>query len=181
MNFKKMFGRESGNGEVYQEYTLDTMKKGYLVDYDLKTWEVTGYNIYDYDGFLTQEWELRCGEEVHFLERAEEDGQVEWTLTRKIHVNQIEGDLIDEILNSDDPPEEIHYEGRLYTAVESGAGIQRQGGEEAGREFVSWSYEAGEDRVLFITQWGERDFAACEGTSVEAYQFTDILPAGQDS
>ena len=35
-------------------FKLGAMKVGYLVDYDLKTWEVTGYNTYDYSGFETE-------------------------------------------------------------------------------------------------------------------------------
>jgi hypothetical protein len=177
---KKWFGKDEENGEVYREYTLDTMRQGYLVDYDLKTWEVTGFNTYDYEGYTTREWELRCGGELRFLERAEEDGQVEWTLTRRIQINQIEEKVIDIILEHDDPPEDIHFEGRSYAAVESSAGLMRRGGEGEGREFVSWSYEAGEDRVLFIVQWGERDFVAYEGAYAEDYQFTDILPGNQE-
>jgi len=181
MGFKKWFGKEDeGREDVYQDYTLDTMKVGYLVDYDLKTWEVIGCNTYDYDGFLTTEWELRGGDEVRFLERGEEDGKAEWTLTRRIQISQIEEAIIDAVLADDDPPEEIHFEGRLYAAVESGAGLFREGGEGEGREFVSWSYEAEEDRVLFVTQWGERDFAAYEGQYVEEYQFIDILPGREE-
>ena len=67
MNFRKLFGRDKEEEEAYQDYTLDTMKKGYMVDYDLQTWVVTGYTTYDYDGFITQEWELRGGDEVRFL------------------------------------------------------------------------------------------------------------------
>lgn len=180
MKGRKWFGKGKENGEYIREVTLSTMELGCLVDYDLQTWEVTGISTYDFDGFLTREWELSNGTEVRFLERVEEDGKVEWTLTRKIQINQIEENIIDIIVEFDDPPEEIHYQERLYKAVESSAGILRDADEdEGGREFVNWSYEEDGDRVLFITQWGERDFMACEGTYVEEYQFTDILPGSQ--
>lgn len=177
MGLKKFWGRQ--DDEVYQEHTLSTMEKGDLVDFDLKTWQVMGYNTYDYDGFITREWELRCADDVRFLEAAEDDGRVEWTWTRSIDLQQIEEDVSGTIIEKDDPPPNVSFEGRHYEAVESSAGLQRRGGDERAREFVSWSYESKEGRLLFILQWGERDFAAYEGACVEEYQFTDILPGGK--
>ena len=181
MGFKKWFGKEDDDQEEsYLDLTLERMKVGYMVDYDLKTWEVIGCNTYDYDGFPTREWELRSGDEVCFLERGVEDGKVELTLTRRIQVNQIEEPVADTIIAEEDPPQEVHFDGRLYAAVESSAGLFREGGTGEEREFVNWSYEEGEDRVLFISQWGEREFAAYEGEYVEEYQFTDILPGAEE-
>ena len=177
VRLKKFWGRQ--DDEVYQEHTLSTMEKGDLVDFDLKTWQVIGYNTYDYDGFITREWELRCADDVRFLEAAEDDGRVEWTWTRSIDLQQIEEDVSGTIIEKDDPPPDVSFEGRRYEAVESSAGLQRRGGDERAREFVSWNYESKEGRLLFILQWGERDFAAYEGACVEEYQFTDILPGGK--
>jgi hypothetical protein len=48
MAFKKWFGKkDEEEKEVFQDYILERMKVGFLVDYDLDTWEVVGYNTYD--------------------------------------------------------------------------------------------------------------------------------------
>ena len=180
MGFKKWFGDGGEEAEhTYREYTLATMQVGFLVDYDLKTWQVTGYGTYDYDGFVTKEWELQADGGVNFLECAVDDGKTEWTLTRSIEPSEIDGDIMGEIIANEDPPEIVHFAGRSYTGTESGAGLYRKNGEGDGREFVNWSFEAADGRVLYISQWGEREFAAYEGECVEEYQFTDILPAGE--
>ena len=191
VNFRKWLGRGESEDASYQDLTLDAMKVGFLVDNDLDTWEVIGVNVYDYDGFLTREWELRCGDEVRFLERAEDDGQIEWTLTRRVSLGEVEGDVAGAILDGGDPPEVVTYKNTTYNAVESSTGIQRpfddgageEGGsgddEDVGGEFVSWSYESEGRRVLYVLQRGEREFVAYEGEYVEEYQFTDILPATQ--
>ncbi len=165
------------------ELSLSTMEVGFLVDYDLKTWEVIGRNTYDYDGSSALEWELRSGEDVRFLERSEDEGEVELTFTRRISLRDVDEDVAGTILDNGDAPEIANFEGRGYLAVESATGIQlKEGGEGPdndegeGREFVSWCYESEEGRVLFVTQWGDRDFTAYEGEHVEEYQFTDILP-----
>lgn len=177
--FRKWFGGGEGEDEdpPRTEYTLDTMQVGYLVDYDLKTWEVVGYGTSDYEGSETQEWELRCGDQLRYLEKDEEI----WVLTAKIALRDLTEPVAATIAKHGDPPEELHYQGRSYRATESSAGEYREGGKGLGHEFVSWSYETAEgERVLFVSQWGERDFRAYEGEYVQEYQFTDILPAPKE-
>jgi hypothetical protein len=179
---KKWFGGGDADGDEDFELRLDTMRIGDLLDYDLKTWEVTGLCAYDYDGFPSSEWQLTSRQDVRFLERAEEDGQVEWSLTRSIDYGDIQEDVATPMGADEDPPPLIHFDSRSYKAVESSSGVQtdvdREGSmdENQGREFVSWSYESEDGRLLFLLRWGETRFSAYEGESVEAYSFTDILP-----
>ncbi len=187
VNFRKWLGKKESEDTSYQDLTLELMTVGCLVDYDLETWEVIGVNVYDYDGFQTQDWELRGNNEMRFLERAEDDGQIEWTLTRRVPLGEVKGDVAGAILDGGDPPEVVTYKDRAYNAVESSTGIRRpfddgggeeeEGDDDVGGEFVSWSYEGEDRRVLYVLQRGEREFVAYEGEYVEEYQFTEILPA----
>ena len=179
MNWGRFFGRREAE-EPYHELTLADLQLGYLVDYDLRTWEVTGRNTYDYDGDLSEEWQLQSGDEVRFLERSVEDGQTLWTLTRRIDLTAIQEPVAAEITRNEDPPEEIHYQGERFTGVESSSGLFREGGDGPGREFIVWTFEGGTDGVLFLTQWGENDYVAYAGEYVKEYQFTDILPRGEE-
>ncbi len=187
ISLKKMFGRDTGDeeGRDLTDIRLDSMRMSDLVDYDLKTWEVTGQCVYDYEGFPAQEWQLTSGEDVRFLERSEEDGKTEWTLTRSIAVDDIEQDVIAAISADRDPPDTIYFDSRAYEATESDSGVQRDvdrdGSTSASEErtFVNWCYAAEDGRVLFVVQWGEQRFTAYEGEYVEEYSFTDILPGGE--
>jgi hypothetical protein len=177
--FRKWFGGGEGDEEEAPrtDYTLDAMQVGFLVDYDLKTWEVVGYSTCEYEGDETQEWELRSGDQIRYLEK---DGE-QWALTAQIPLREIREEVARAIAGQGDPPEELHYQERGYRAVASSAGEYREGGRGLGREFVVWSYEsAGGERVLFVSQWSEREFRAYEGQYVEEYQFTDILPAPRE-
>ena len=185
MGIRKWLGKRGGGAEdePVSEYSLTMMQPGFLVDHDLKTWQVTARKLYDYDGFIATEWELHSGDIALFLERSEDDGKVELTLTRPISLRgDVDEDVIGTVLDDDDPPETVHFDGRAYAAIESSTGLQKvdDGAENddssTAREFVSWTYESDDRRVLFVLRWGERDFSAYEGEYVEAYQFTDILP-----
>jgi hypothetical protein len=178
VGLKKFFSRDKDTEDEYREYRLGEIERNFLVDYDLKTWEVRAISNYDYDGYLTREWELHSDSGVGFLEQSVDDGQAEWTFTKRISIDAIAEDVVAEVASSDDPPRQIHFEGKSYEADEMSAGIQTQGDEESEKEFVGWSYESEDGRVLFLNQWGEGDFSAYEGIYVEEYQFTDILPGG---
>jgi hypothetical protein len=180
-------GKSDQDDEVVGEYTLVMMKPGFLVDFDLKTWQVTATKEYDYEGDQAVEWELHAEGEVRFLERSEDDGRVELTFTRSVSIRDFDEDVMGTILDQDDPPEVVHLSGREYTAIESATGTQREADKEEtededtdtdnGRDFVSWTYESEDGHVVFALRWGDRDFSAYEGVYVEEYQFTDILPA----
>ncbi len=161
-----------------KDLTLSGMKPGFVVDYDLKTWQVTAQHRYDYEGDTTDEWELTCADEVLLLEREEDDG-VTWTLTRKIGANAIEGNLRAHMKENDDPPDTVTHNGTSYHGESSDVGQFYRNGEDPGLEFISWSYadDSGK-KVLFIEQWGDDEFDASAGEIVEEYQFSDILPGG---
>ncbi|MCY3761597.1 MAG: DUF4178 domain-containing protein [Gemmatimonadetes bacterium] len=183
VSFKKLWRREKEPEiDPLVDYTLDKMRIGFFVDYDLLTWEVTAMTSFDYDGQETNEWQISSGDRVRFLERASEDGKVEWTLTRRISLRDVDGDVAGTILDEGEPPEQVRFEEGEYAAVESGSGtmVENAGpsGASQAREFVSWSYESEAGRVLYVVQSGDRDFSAYEGEYVEEYQFTNILPAG---
>ena len=181
MGLKKWFGggREDDESDSVVEFTLSAMKVGYLVDYDMETWEVKAYNTYDYSGVETREWVIETSDKVVYLERSDSEGEISWTLTESISISQISGDLIEHIRRHDDPPRELTYAERSHTLMESGAGLFHENAEGPGASFISWTYgdESGRN-VLFVTQYGERDFKCVAGEYVEEYQFTDILPGG---
>ena len=65
------------------DLSLADLKKGYLVDYDLKTWQVTSHNTYDFDGERAEEWELFSGDDRCYLQ-GEKDDEYAWSISRKI-------------------------------------------------------------------------------------------------
>lgn len=160
------------------DLSLAKLKRGYLVDYDLKTWEVSAYSYYDWsEGDISHEWQLRSGDEVVYLEM-ESDDEEEWSLNRKIAFGRLDSQIKKKIIETGDPPEKIVFEGSTYYMEETAGGrFYRDGGQGHGREVLQWSYQDDEGQsYLSIEQWGEEEFEASTGEPVEEYQFTNILP-----
>lgn len=178
MNWNPFKKKEKDQLDPLKDLTLSGLKPGYVVDYDLKTWQVTAQHRYEYDGDPTDEWELTCADEVRYLEREEDDG-VAWTLTRKIDLKAIEEDVRAHMKTNEDPPERVTFEGTVYEADSSDVGKFYKNGEGPVQEFITWAYvDASEKKVLFIEQWGDDEYDASAGEVVEEYQFSDVLPGG---
>lgn len=178
MFWKKIFGKEKKQEiDPLKDLVLSKLKVGYLLDYDLKTWEVTAHNKSQWgEGDFSEEWELRCEDEVLYLER-EEDDEVEWALTRKVPITDVGKDIAGYIKKHEDPPDEIHYKGKKYHLEESSGGKFYKGGRDSYDEFLCWDFiDESEEYVLTLEQWSETSFEAAYGKVVEEYQFTNILP-----
>jgi hypothetical protein len=180
MNWNPFKKKDEGpEFDPLKDLTLSGLKPGYVLDYDLKTWQVTAQHRYEYDGDPTDEWELTCADDVVYLEREEDDG-VTWTLTRKVGANAIEENLRSHMKDNDDPPETLTFQGTEYEADSSDVGQFFKDGEGEGQEFISWSYvDESEKKVLFVEQWGDNDYDVAAGEVVEEFQFSDILPGGK--
>ena len=159
------------------DLTLDKMKQGYMVDYDLQTWMVTAAHYYDWgDGDLSWEWQLTSGDTTVFLE-LERDDEDFWVMYRKISFGSLGPEIRKTILDKGDPPETIVYKGVSYYLDETAGGQFFKNGQPPGQPLISWFYEDDEgERYLSVEQWDEEEFDASTGVQVYEYQFTNILP-----
>lgn len=173
--FKKK--KKTDTIDPLSDLTLDNLRVGSFVDRDMKTWEVTACNHYDWgDGDMTREWQLKSGDETVYLEQ-ETDDETFWSLNRKIAFNRLGPDVRNHLLEHENPPDEIELDGTRYYLENSSGGRFFKDGAGAGRELIKWEYEDDSGKkYLSIEQWGEDNFEASTGHEVEEYQFTNILP-----
>ena len=177
----RWFGRKPADEgpDPLADLVLEKLRVGYLVDYDLDTWKVTGYCRYRFSGRDDdiEEWELTRSGEQRYLERADDA----WSLSRRIAIGDIAGDVRQRILDDEDPPERIVFEGAAYRLDASYAGHLFPDGAGAGESVIRWEYvDEAETAFVGIEQWSETEFTAAAGRVVEDYQFTHILPGSPE-
>lgn len=173
----RLFGKKNVEEEPdpLADLVLPKLKVGYLVDYDLQTWQVTSYSRYTLSGkeASVEEWELTAGGEQRYLELA--DGA--WSLSRKISIGAIDGDVRQHIVDHEDPPDRITFRDVEYHLDASYAGHMFPNGQGPGQQMIRWEFVDGaETSFVGIEQWSETEFAAAAGSVAEEYQFTHILP-----
>ena len=173
----RLFGKKKADEELdpLADLVLEKLKVGYLVDYDLQTWQVTSYCRYTFSGKDddVEEWELTAAGMQRYLERA--DGA--WSLSRKMSIGAIDGDIRRHIIDHDDPPGRIVFKGTAYHLDASYTGQMFSDGKGSGADVIRWEF-LDEDEMNFvgIEQLSETEFAAAAGFVVEDYQFDHILP-----
>ena len=178
----RLFGKkkkEEDGPDPLADLVLEKLKVGYLVDYDLKTWQVTSYCRYTFSGKddSVEEWELSAAGEQRYLERA--DGG--WSFSRKISIGDIDGEVRQHILDHDDPPGRIVFKGTEYHLDASYGGRMFPDGKGTGEELIRWEFlDEDETKFVGIEQLSETEFAAAAGFVVEDYQFDHILPGSLD-
>jgi len=181
MGIRDIFRKSKKDGpDPLSDLSLSELGVGYLVDYDMKTWEVSARNYYEWGGGdISREWQLKSVDDVVYLEK-ESDDEDEWSLNRKIPFNRLDSEIREKIIETGDPPDEIVFEDISYYIEEMSGGQFYANSKGSGKEMLRWSYEDDEGRrYLDIEQWGEEDFEASVGEPVEEYQFTNILPREQ--
>ena len=190
MVLRKLFGGKSKSSDETLELdpladlVLEKLRVGFLVDYDMQTWTVGARSRYDFGGYEVDEWELVAGREKRYLELEHEEDS--WSLSKKIPIGAIDGDVRREILEHEDPPARVTYDGTEYYLDDALAGHlyegvgdknEKDGDRKDGSPLIRWEYlDEDEKNFLSIEQWGENQFAAAVGFEVEDYQFTNILP-----
>lgn len=169
--------KEEPEIDPLHDLVLSKMKKGWMLDYDLKTWEVIAVHKYDWgDGEVTREWELNSANETLFLEIDIEDGGT-YSLCKKVPIGKIGGNIKSYMQEHDDPPSQINYMGETFYLDEEGAGLFHENGAPEEQEMLYWDFvDEKDEKFVTIEQWSETEFEAYEGWYAEEYQFTNILP-----
>ena len=153
------------------------LRKGWLLDYEGKTWEVIEEFEFDWgDNFFTYEYKLQSGDEVCYL-RLDESDKLYCVFTRKIKFAKLGEKVEQHLLDYHKPPAEIVYEGTTYYRESENPGYFRNMEDEDSVELITWDYfdEAGK-KVILIDQWEETDFEASVGTVEEESVISNILP-----
>jgi hypothetical protein len=155
------------------------IKKGFILEYDLKSWEVLEEYTYDWgDNYFSKEYKISSGADILFMS-VDDDDVIEITLQKKIKLSSIEADVEGEIIKNKFPPKKIVYKGVDYFRDSESPGyFKEEHTDKDWIEFISWSYyNEEEDRVLSIEQWDDREFEASYGKVIKEYEITNIIPA----
>lgn len=166
-------GQESGR-EPIADPTLDQLREGYMVDYEMRTWEVTRHAKYDYEGWPADEWTLSNGDDLLFLEYEYDDGDV-FLLSERADITDVtvDGEPFRAVLREQEPPSTVSYHGTEYVLTEEGPATRTVDGRTNSLHY--WVYEA-DDGFLALERYGSSDWSVYDGREVEPYEFDNILP-----
>ncbi len=161
---------------------LIDMRRGFFVDYDLKTWEVLEEFEYDWgNNNFSYEYKLESMGDVCFLS-IEETQPLRCVISRKINFNRLDESVEREIKSNERPPKKIVLDGVEYFRNTENAGYFRNISESEWYEFMSWDYlDKTEKQTLTIVQWDDEEFESFTGKVSGGYEFSNIIPRNLDA
>ena len=184
--FDRLFGSSSSTppeqaDDPLGDLSLENLREGYLVDYDLKTWTVETHARYDYEGFPADEWTLRADGETMFLEY-EEDDEAVFLLSRPADLTDLSAEGADGPIRRlleerGEPPATLTFEGSTYELEETGPATRIVGDRRQSLRY--WVYEGADDHFVAIERFGESDWNVYAGREVEPFEFDNILPSSK--
>lgn len=181
-NFFKKKTQENQPALHYDPTRIEVkdIRKGFMFDYDFKTWEVTDEYEYDWgNNRFSYEFKVVSGNDSLYL-RIEEGQKTVCYLTQKLRFSKLGEYVENHVRQNEKPPREITYEGIRYTRERESPGYFRntEDSPEDSSEMLSWEYiDDSETKILIIDQWEENEFEALIGIIVPETAISNILPA----
>ena len=158
---------------------ITDLQPGFLLDYDLKSWQIKEAYEYDWgNNYFTREFMLESSDEVVYLHMDEND-ELELNVSKKVKIRAIDEDIPEYIIEHEQPPKKIHFEGKDYYLDRESPGYFSDDpkDDDSWVEFISWDYyDKSEENTLTLEQWGDKEFAAAKGKIVKEFEFSNILP-----
>lgn len=173
--FKKKKGPDYDPSDV----KITDLRRGFILEYDLKTWEVKEEYEYDWGGnYFTREFKLDSGDDIIYLHMDEND-ELSLSVTRKVKIRSVDEDLPEYIIKHQEAPKKIHYDGMDFFLDKESPGYFSDDPEndDSWIELISWEYyDSNEEYILAVEQWGDKEFVAAFGRVVKAFEFSNIIP-----
>jgi hypothetical protein len=159
--------------------SIINIKAGYLVDFDLTTWEIVQEWQYDWDnGNSGKEFRLVNEKETLHLYMRNEGTQLHTILGRKVNIFSIDRELEDEIQTNSRPPSVLNYQEIDYFRENTKIGWRHElTAKTSANKLTIWEY-FDETMTFFmrIEQIEEQTYKATVGEVISPFEFSNILP-----
>jgi hypothetical protein len=157
--------------------TIRDLGKGYIFEYAIETWTVTGLFEYDWgDNYFTREFVIKNGTTENFL-HIEDDGGLVVTISEKVKLRKLGDAVCDYLDENEKPPKKITFEGVRYFLDEKSPGFSKEIDAANWEELISYNYlDEDEEKTLCIEQYGEEAFEVTKGVIISELAVSNILP-----
>jgi len=159
--------------------SLENLKEGYMVDYDLKTWQVTTVRQFDWDtGISAREFKLVSDMESIWIYLFKEGSYLTITVNKPLNIYAIDSNLETEIYHNRRPFNIITYQSIQYYRENALEGyLFNITTNSTGTKTASWEYYDQERKhYMRIEQQEQKNFRAVVGKIVSPFEFSEILP-----
>lgn len=175
--FKRLFGirkASKGGEDVKIDNTMKDIKRGYILDYDLKSWEVEDVAVYTWEnGVKDYEYTISDGVKKLYLNYESVDDKLSIYWEGKINEIWAEGKKLMR-LGRDMVNQEFKYKGDTWYFVGEGAAKVRSSSETY--YVQNWVFEnTAETDLISFNLYDDRSMDAYMGKKLPRHAVTNIL------
>jgi hypothetical protein len=156
------------------DYTVHDLKKGYLLDYNLESWEVLAAYTYRYKGYSSKEYKIRSSSETRFLNVSDSNSLL-LGMSKEANINNIDSSLRDSVARGQ-PMSRLSEGGETYNLKESAKGQFADDATQDWASFSSWEYvNAANTKFIYVSQWEDMSIECYVGEYLKEYEISRIL------
>jgi len=155
------------------------LEKGYMVDHDLKTWDVTAETQCDWhNGSSERELTLCHDLEKAYLLIRSEAGFDQLLKFEPVNLYALDNRIGQEIALRNRPANVIEYKGKQFYRENQLEGVCFDMPHQApGEKVTVWEYlDDNRKEILRIERRGRENFKAMKGQPIQEWEFSEILP-----
>ncbi len=176
--FKRLFGirkAKKGSEDTQVDFGISDLQKGYILDYDFRSWEVEDVVVYTWDnGVKDYEYNIYDGKEKQYLnyETIGEHVSIYW----EGNMNEIWADARKKIRKNEDITEnEFEYKGNTYYF--SGEGSAKVKSSKETYHMQNWLFQNDTDETLIsFNKYEDNSMEAYIGKRIKNNEISNILP-----
>ncbi len=159
------------------DLTLQNLLKGYVLNYDLKSWEVIYEGQYDWNsGESDKIYRLSSEDNDSLLLYVDKEmGLVTPYIEEKLQSNDVQAFAM---LKPESAPAELKFSDKIYRKRDYSRGKFFTSDSDNFAELGQWFYVSSDSQSsLRIVQFSEGEVSVYTGKLAQAYEFTNILPS----
>ncbi|WP_020528964.1 DUF4178 domain-containing protein [Flexithrix dorotheae] len=158
---------------------VENLKTGFMLDYQFKTWDVTGEFQYDWeDGSTEKNFKIKSGLDTVLINVKPDDQQFKITHFERINFYAISNALEIEIHFRDKPRNIFEFQGEQFYRENTLNGIYFNLSEKnIGTRVKVWEFlNADRNEIIRIEKTGAKEIRTFKGKNISPFEFSEILP-----
>jgi len=172
--FFNLFKKKEEEAPIKVDYSIHDLQPGFLLDYDMESWEVVGAYDYEYVTHSSKEYKIRSGSKTMFLNVSDSNDLI-LGLSEETNINSIDMGLRLGVAQ-ENPTARVNWKGEAYTIKETSKGKFREEGRSSWAAFSSWEYVNAEGtKFIYVSKWEDNSIECYTGTFLKEYQISNIL------
>ena len=168
-------GKPEEPAEINVNQTVHDLKRGYILDYDMESWEVVGSYTYRYKTHVAKEYKIRSGSKTLFLNVSDANSLL-LSLSGETNINEVDARLRTSIA-SEQPIVRFDWKGETYTLKETSRGQFTDNRLQDWADFVGYEYvDKDNARFVYISKWEDGSIECYTGKYLKEFEISNILP-----